>query len=47
MALFDDEAVGAQVRGDYFEIAAALISFNMVPFYQARISASKVATQTV
>ena len=47
LALFDDEAIGAKVRGDYFEIAASLISFNMVPFYQARISASKAATQTV
>lgn len=46
MSLFDDEGLGAQVRGDYFEIAAALISFNMSPFYQARISASKVTTQT-
>ena len=47
LSLFDDVGIGNQARGDYFEIAAALISFNMVPFYQARISASKATTQTV
>jgi hypothetical protein len=46
MSLFDDQAIGAQIRGDYFDLVAAVINFNTVPFYQARISASKVPTQT-
>ena len=39
-ALFDDPAVGDQARGDFFSILGVIVQHNMVPFYQARSSAS-------
>lgn len=46
MVLFDDAAMGEQLRADYYEICSAVIEANIVPF-NAAFSGSKALPQTV